>query len=160
MKMHRSVWDVLTRSAQDVKTGRQKIKAFLLFRPKRAEWNLITQISEIPVKLVKENSSSGPIFRWQTSGSKTKYYPARSQNLTNRGTAIIQPNLEMTLHYAFWMGEEYGISGSGGFHINMWWDDLTASPIYKAYYVNAKGEPRTDGEFVECKLEIIDDTAS
>ncbi len=132
------------------------MRAFMLFRPARAKpFNVMTQLIEIPVRLVKPDSPSGLIFRWDYgSDDRRQYYPEEGGKFTNRGTAIIQSKLEMTLHYAFWMGSEYGISGAGGFHLNLWMDE-NEREVYKAYYVNARGEPCTDGEFWEIPVEVV-----
>ncbi len=128
----------------------------MLFRPSGAKpFNRMTEAVEIPVRFVKGESDSGPIFRWAYDPQeRRRYYPKGDVRYTNRGTAIIQPKLEMTLHYAFWMGAEYGISGSGGFHLNLWRGE-NGRPESKAYYVNGKGRPCTDGEFWEIPVSII-----
>lgn len=151
------VWTELCKQAKVVKSQGKGMKAFMFYYPrgKTLLKNIITDLIEIPVRLLKPNSPSGPIFRWDyEEHDREKYYPSTNKKLTNTGTAIIQPNLDLTLHYAFWMGREYGKRGSGGFHISIWLDDEDF-PKYKAYYVNADGKPKTDGEFIECEIKII-----
>ena len=125
------------------------LRAFFMFSPRSAGWPIrVVDCLEVPVKMIKESSPSGPIFRWDIPGSeRLKYYRPKNDPLRYSGTVLIQPCLEMTLHYAYFMGIDF--KGWGGFNINLWVDDK-GNPIYKAYFVS---QNRTHGEFIECRVK-------
>jgi len=143
-----NIWNELIKIA---KSRPKDIKAYFMFSRRGQGWPIrVIDYKEVPVKIIKRSSPSGPIFRWDIpEDKKQEYYRPKSDPLRYSGTTLIQPNLEMTLHYAYFMGIDF--KGWGGFNINLWVDDNN-NPIYKAYFVS---QNRTHGEFIECKVETF-----
>lgn len=140
------------KSLVDVARLRPKpLKAYFMFSPRGRGWPIkVVDYLEVPVIVIKEKSLSGPIFRWNIPKDKrSMYYRPRNDPLRYSGTTLIQPNLEMALHYAYFMGIDF--RGWGGFNINLWVDDK-GNPVYKAYFVS---QNRTNGEFIECSVETF-----
>jgi len=112
--MRNKVWNELCGVAGNIKDSRGDMKEYFLFYPRGRKLvnNVITDMVEVPVRIIKSTSPSGPIFRWQIAEDERKsYYPPTIEQLTNTGRAIIQRHLEITLHYTFWMGTEYDKEG-------------------------------------------------
>lgn len=149
IRIKKYVWDEIIKSAVEAKKEGEKIKAFFLYS-KRGDPLYVVRAVEVPVRIIKESSPSGVIFRWDYPKNKYRVYYPRGGPDRYAGTVLIKPDLSMTLHYAFWMGIDFP-GGSGGFNINLWIDD-TGLPIYRAFYVN---RDKTHGEFVEVPVEIV-----
>lgn len=133
------------------KSRPRDIKAYFMFSLRGQGWPIrVIDYKEVRVKIIKRSSPSGPIFRWDIPKNKRQeYYRPKNDPLRYSGTTLIQPNLDMTLHYAYFMGIDF--THAGGFNINLWVNDK-GDPIYKAYYVSAI---RTNGEFIECKVKTF-----
>jgi len=103
IKIKRDVWDEVIKAAREVKERGEKIRAFFLYS-KRGNPLLVVRAKEVPVRVIKESSSSGMIFRWAYPKDKYReYYPRRGPDRYS-GTLLIKSDLSMTLHYAYWMG--------------------------------------------------------
>ena len=141
------IWDKAVSIANQAKKEGKKIKALFLYS-KRGNPLLVVRAREVPVRITKEVSPSGPIFRWDYPKDKYReYYPKGGPDRYS-GTLLIKPDLSMTLHYAYFMGIDFP-GGSGGFNINLWIDD-EGYPIYRAFYIN---RDKTNGEFIEIPVE-------
>ena len=151
IKIKRDVWDEVIKAAREVKERGEKIRAFFLYsRRGNSLLLLVVRAKEVPIRVIKESSSSGMIFRWAYPKDKYReYYPRRGPDRYS-GTLLIKSDLSMTLHYAYWMGVDFP-GGSGGFNINLWINN-EGHPIYRAFYVH---RDKTNGEFIEVPIEII-----
>lgn len=149
IKIKQEVWDEVIKVARKTKNSGEKIRAFFLYS-KRGNPLLVVKAKEVPVRIIKETSPSGMIFRWNYPKEKYREYYPNSGSERYSGTLLIKPDLSMSLHYAYWMGVDFP-GGSGGFNINLWLDD-SDNPIYKAFYVN---RDKTHGEFIEVPIVIV-----
>ena len=147
-------WDEIKKAAIEARKNNIPIKAFFLY-VKRGKPLAIIDTKEVPIKLLKAESNSGPIFRWDYPKKQySDYYPKKGV-IRYGGTALInqalfrQP-LGLSLHYAYWMGVDFGLSV--GINISISCNDL-GEVNYKACYVNAA---KTNGEFVECDVQTQD----
>ena len=132
---------------EDAKNFDGALKAFGLFSERRSASKrdyIITDFKKIDVEIIKENSSSGPIFRFRSMKDKG-FYPT-SGAFRYCGTILIQKNLDMTLHYAYWMGRE-----QIDININLFFDKSKNIPIYKAFWATTNN---THGEFVPIDVII------
>jgi hypothetical protein len=113
----------------------------------------VIDAKEVPSKLFKTESNSGPIFRWRIlKEQRLDYYPAKTSDFRYGGTALINQDLfqqpfGLSLHYAYSIGADFKLSVA--INISLWCDQR-GNVIYKACYVNAK---ETNGEFVECSIQ-------
>lgn len=144
-------WDEIRKAAIEASKDNIVIKAFFLYvtRGKPLE---VVDAKQVPTKLIKANSNCGPIFRWDyPKEQRLVYYPPKNGIVRYGGTALInefllQQPLGLSLHYAYWMGVDFGLSA--GINISLWQNKL-GQIDYKACYVNAA---KTNGEFVECTV--------
>ncbi len=149
IRISREVWNEVISVAREAKERGEKIRAFFLYS-KRGDPLLVVRAKEVPVRIIKESSPSGMIFRWNYPRDRYReYYPKKGPDRYS-GTLLVKPDLSMSLHYAYWMGVDFP-GGSGGFNINLWLDD-EGRPIYRAFYVH---RDKTNGEFVEVPVEIV-----
>lgn len=160
--IRKDVWNKVIQEAKKVKENGIKLKAFFLFSKRETPF-VIEDAREMKVLIKEEKSDSGIIFRWAYKNvEKEIFYPNKGL-LRYHGSLLIQENLEMTNHYAFWMavdfkrprqkGERLHIEG---FNINLWLDE-NQNPIWKAYYVLATGATnvqQTHGKFIEADVVI------
>lgn len=143
----REIWDLAVDTARQTKEKGERIRAFFLYS-ERGNPLKVVRAKEVPVRIIKETSPSGPIFRWGYSKDEyRKYYPKGGSDRYS-GTILIKQDLSMTLHYSYFMGIDFP-GGSGGFNINLWIAD-DGRPVYRSFYVNRE---RTDGEFIEIPME-------
>jgi len=146
----RKNWDEIRKATTETFRNKLPIRAFFLYarvgRPLK-----VIDIKEVPIKLLKTKSNSGPIFRWNYPKEQySLYYPKRG-DIRYGGTALINEDLfkqplGLSLHYAYWMGVDFGLSS--GINVSLWCNDL-GEVDHKACYVNAA---KTNGEFVECSV--------
>lgn len=137
--------DIWKKIIEEAKNFDGTLKAFGLFSERRSASKrdyMIKDFKKINVEIIKENSSSGPIFRFRSMKDKG-FYPTGT--LRYCGTVLIQQDLDMTLHYAFWMGRE-----QIDININLFFDKAKNKPTYKAFWISMNA---THGEVVP--IEII-----
>ena len=152
IRIPKHIWKELIESAREAKGSGIPLRAFFLFS-RRGSPLEVTRCKEVPVKIIKESSPSGPIFRWNIERYE-EYYLPRKHPESYCGTVLIKKDLDMTLHYAYFMG--IGFRHRKGFNTNLWIGD-DGKAIYKAFYVHsAKLETtnQTHGEFVPIAVEV------
>lgn len=149
------MYDRLVRVAKKEKSDptnpQYPIRAFFMFTERGKGSPIeVKEMGEVPVDVIKSSSESGPIFRWDIADKdRETYYPPETEDLRYSGTTLIQPNLELTHHYAYYMAIDFG--HWGGFNINLWVEN--DEPVYNAFFVSGS---RTDGEFFDCEIEPFD----
>jgi hypothetical protein len=154
IKISRTYWDEIGKATIEARKNKIPIMAFFLYA-RRGNPLTVIDIKEVPVKLLKAESNSGPIFRWgYAKGQHVAYYP-KGGGTRYGGTALInqvlfEHPLGLSLHYAYWMGVDFKLSA--GINISLWCNDV-GEVKYKACYVNAA---KTNGEFVECSVQTSD----
>jgi len=139
----KGIWEKVI---EEAKNFDGTLKAFGLFSERRTASRrdyIIKDLKKIDVEIIKEKSFSGPIFRFRSMKDKG-FYPSGA--LRYCGTVLIQQDLNMTLHYAFWMGRE-----QIDININLFFDKSKNKPIYKAFWVAMN---TTHGEFIPIELVI------
>lgn len=132
--IHRKDWQRICKAAEGA-GGR--IRAFSLYC-KRGQ-GLPYVVSECrPLEVVEVKPD---IFYYVNM-----FYPDRESGERFVGTVVIRPDLELTLHYAYWMG-----AGDYDFTINLRIRE-DGEPEYKAYWVNKR---KTHGEFIEIDVHVL-----
>lgn len=146
-------WEQILEKAREAKKSGIKLRAFFMFSDHSHPLD-IKDFLEVPVKIIKENSPSGPIFRWDIPSEEyRRYYPHKGPHY--HGTILIQEKLDMTLHYAYFMGVDF--KHFPAFNINLWIGD-DGKEKYKAYFVfdsKLKNNNQTHGEFIEADIVKI-----
>lgn len=150
----RTKWDEIKEATIEARKNNIPIKAFFLYA-RRGKPLTVVDTKEVSIKLLKAESNSGPIFRWDYPKEQYSVYYPKKGIIRYGGTALInqallQQPLGLSLHYAYWMGVDFGLSV--GINISLWCDNLREIS-YKACYVNAA---KTNGEFVECVVQTQD----
>jgi len=103
------IWNQLV---EEAKTSDGTLKAFGLFSERRTASRrnyIVKDFMRINVEIVKENSASGPIFRFRNMKDKG-FYLSGKRSPRYCGTAMIQKNLDMTLRalYSFLLKRFHG----------------------------------------------------
>jgi len=73
-------------------------------------------------------------------------YPDKGSSDRFAGTLVVRRDLEITPHYAYWMGV-----GDYDFTINLWIGE-DGKPKWKAFWVHRQ---KTHGEFIEIDVEVL-----
>jgi len=132
--IHRKDWQKICKAAE--RAG-GRIKAFALYckRGKGAPY-VVSEYRPLEVVEVKPD-----VFYYVGM-----VYPDKGSNERFAGTIVIRPDLDITPHYAYWMGV-----GDYDFTINLRMGEH-GEPEYKAYWVNRQ---KTHGEFIEIDVHIL-----
>lgn len=131
-----TIWSALVSEAKVTPKG--EIRAFALLSPRRKPHGDYQVVDYRERKVEVITLEPEPIFRY-----RNRIYPKRGPSY--RGSLIIQDNLSMTLHYAWWMARE-----KIDYNINFKIDE-SGEPIWKAYWVS---ENITHGEPVPIEVNI------
>ena len=147
-------WNDIRKATIEARKNNTPIMAFFLY-VRRGNPLAVIDIKEVPVKLFKAKSNSGPIFRWDYPKAQYSDYYPRGGAIRYGGTALVNQVLfeqpvGLSLHHAYWIGVDFGLIA--GMNISLWCNDL-GEVRYKGCYVNAA---KTNGEFVECSVQISD----
>jgi hypothetical protein len=150
-----SVWSRLERATLETVRMGDPLRVFFLFS-KIGESRWAIDAKEVPVRLVKANSESGPVFRWKIPKERhAEFYPDKATGIRYSGTAVISKDLYeaplgITLHYAYWLGVDFKLSSC--FNISLWVPRSDSRIAYKAPYLSAR---QTNGEFVKCEVRVV-----
>jgi len=132
--IHRKDWEKICKAAE-IKD--RKIKAFALYCKRGKGTPYI--VSECrPIKVIEDKPG---IFHYVGM-----VYPDKGSKERFAGTIVIRPDLDITPHYAYWMGV-----GDYDFTINLRMGK-DGKPEYKAYWVHRQ---KTHGEFIEIDVHIL-----